>query len=84
MIERNELRLQHYIMKLEKKLIEEYKVQKEIQQLELRNKLASLYANDKEGYEKALKFSGVYIEPTQNKEKPDIQIVQHKPMISKL
>jgi hypothetical protein len=84
MIERNEMRLRFYISKLEQKLNEEYKVQKEIQQLQLRNKLAELYANDKEGYEKALRFSGVYIEPESQVEKTNIPIVQHKPLTSKL
>jgi hypothetical protein len=84
MIERNEMRLRIYIAKLEQKLNEEYKVQKEIQQLQLRNKLAELYANDKEGYEKALRFSGVYIEPESAIEKPNMLVVEHKPLISKL
>jgi thioredoxin reductase len=86
MIERNEMRLRIYIAKLEQKLNEEYKVQKEIQQLQLRNKLAELYANDREGYEKALKFSGVYLEPEPepSTEKQKFQVVQHTPLVSKL
>lgn len=84
MIERNEMRLRFYISQLEQKLNQEYKVQKEILQLELRNKLAELYANDKEGYEKALAFSGVYSEPEHALEKTNIHIVQHKPLTSKL
>lgn len=84
MIQRNELRIQHYIRKLEKKLIEEYNAQIQIQQLELQNKLVSLYANDKEGYERALKISGLYSEPEKNKEKTLIHIVEHKPLRSKL
>lgn len=83
MIERNELRIQYLILRLEQKIIEEYKVQKEILQLELRKKLAVLYADDKEGYEKALKFSGVFIDPNK-KEKTPIQVVKHKYTPSKL
>lgn len=77
-LERNEMRIRFYIAKLEKKLVEEYQVQREIQQLELRKKLAELYKNDKEGYERALKFSGLYIEPEEG------HVIQHQPLTSKL
>ncbi len=76
--ERNEMRLRFYIAKLEKKLVEEYQVQREIQQLELKKKLADLYKNDKDGYERALKFSGLYIEPE------EANVIHHKPLMSKL
>jgi hypothetical protein len=77
-LERNEMRLRFYIAKLEKKLIEEYQVQREIQQLELKKKLADLYRNDKEGYERALKFSGLYIEPEER------HVIHQHPLTSKL
>jgi hypothetical protein len=82
-IERNEMRVRFYLTKLDKKIKEEHQVKKEVLQLELRNKLASMYMNDKEGYEKALKFSGAYID-----EKPEepskVVVVTHKPITSKL
>jgi hypothetical protein len=83
-MERNEMRLRFYIAKLEQKLFEDYQKQNELLQLELKNKLASLYANDKEGYERALMVSGLYVEPDRFAEKSNIQIVKHKPLKSKL
>ena len=83
MIERNELRVRFLIAKLEKKIKEEHKVKKEVLQLELRNKLASMYMNDKEGYEKALKFSGAYIDE-KTEEPSKAVVVTHKPITSKL
>jgi hypothetical protein len=78
MIERNEMRVRFYISKLEKTIEQEHKIKKEVQQLELRNKLASMYANDKEGYEKALKFSGVYIEEPAEPPKEPVIVVRSK------
>lgn len=76
MIERNEMRIQYFIAKLEKTIREEHQIRKEVQQLELRNKLASIYANDKEGYERALRFSGVFKEDT-TKENNQVKEVFH-------
>jgi hypothetical protein len=82
-MERNEMRVRFHIAQLDKKIKEEHQVKKEILQLELRNKLASMYMNDKEGYEKALKFSGAYID--EKREEPSKVVVEtHKPMISRL
>jgi hypothetical protein len=77
MIQRNELRLQYYIAKLQEKIAEEHNAKAEVQRLELRNKLASMYLNDPEGYERALKFCGVFVETP--KEKTEIEIVKHLP-----
>ncbi len=77
-LERNEMRLRFYIAKLEKKLVEEYEVQRETLALELKNKLADLYRNDKEGYKRALKVSGLYVEPDGG------HVVHHRPITSKL
>jgi hypothetical protein len=82
-IERNEMRVRFYIAKLDKKIKEEHQIKKDNLQLELRNKLASMYINDKEGYEKALKFSGAYID-VKTEEPSKVVIVTHKPIASKL
>jgi hypothetical protein len=83
MIEKNELRLQYYIAKLDRKIKEEHQIQKEIQQLELRNKLADMYANDKDGYERALRISGAYIEDTSTSSST-VSIIRHQPFQSRL
>ena len=83
MLERNEMRVRFYIAQLTKTIKEEHEAKQAVLQLELRNKLASIYLNDKDGFEKAIRFCGAYVE-----EKPEVPpqvvVVQHQPIQSKL
>ena len=86
MIEKNELRLQYFITKVEQKIQEEYKVQQSILQLQVIDKLLDLYSHDRQSFEKALDRLGLpqYVEKTLQDNEHKVYIVQHKPLKSKL
>lgn len=85
MIEKNELRLQFFITQLEQKIREEHKVQQSILQLQVVDKLLSLYSHDRQGFEKALDRLGLqhYDKVSSNNEQR-VYIVKHTPLKSKL
>lgn len=85
MIEKNELRLQFFIAKLEQKIKEEYKVQQNILRLQIVDKLLCLYSHDKQGFEKALEQIGIpqHDKFSSNNER-QVCIVKHKTLKSKL
>jgi hypothetical protein len=85
MIEKNELRLQYFIARLEQKIQEEYKVQQNILKLQIVDKLLSLYSHDQKGFEKALEQIGIpqHSKCSSNNEQ-QVNIVKHKTLKSKL
>jgi hypothetical protein len=88
-IEKNEMRVRFWIAKLEKVKNEELVLRRQVHEIELRNKLANMFKDDKDGYLNALKASNVYHDyskndhsSTKNNDYPII--VEHKHIQSKL
>ncbi len=54
MIERNELRIRHVLSQLDMKLKQQAQQEMYMKELELKAKLAEIYKDDKEGFNKAV------------------------------
>lgn len=87
-IEKNEMRVRFWIAKLKKLMNDELILRKKLQELELRNKLADMFKEDKDGYLNALKVFDLYHDYSKDEQirtNNDYPIIiEHKHIKSKL